>query len=497
MQDWAEHLLAMAAVAGACALLLCFESSFYALWAERHDLHQKLKDLLGSLRHLQESEPHKVRREIDEVISSFVGYKRLLDQDASGWKRRSAELQLGVLIAFLETPCVNRAFRMANWRWACDWDRGLTEPSEARQRYMVVFPVVICLANLRRAARAQRWRPPFPQQAFPSKGSRDVEHMAAWCSDFLEQPGVRAFLKVKCQEANALRRCWHQHPVSRLKDECRTPLGCFMRGACCGIRSSYIQQEEEIPADTKDPLDFINSDAQYFPRRVHAGQRSCWDDVDSTVMMVRGSSYLDDRCRVRSEGSMLKLLACDLYITDDPVVHYCASRRVGNIVRKIRKSGDNRFLFVTNWLISPFQFVVIWVVPQDADWQESPEGRLFRAFRTMSDDERNQRLKVIPRVIEAPSMLKRALPETPSMLGKRIPIGYFGGSNYLEASLGVVSSPIGRQILGLMQSASSANSEFSVEIFLLIEGQSTSELPERILGGFSTHRVDAARLPKR
>jgi len=247
-------------------------------------------------------------------------------------------------------------------------------------------------------------------------------------------------------------------------------------------------------AETTEIGSNVMGDTPHLPRRSREGQVHCWDDVDPTRMLIRGPDYLQDRCKVLSSTAMLRMVHLDLYTTQDMVVHYAASARAGNIVRSMREAGDRRFIFITNWLIPPHQLVIVWAVPDDPEWLTSPEGVLFSRFRGMDDDERNARLKLIPRIVEGPLMIKRALPEIPSIIGRKLPISYFVGEDYLEASINVVSSDIGRRLLHLQLGATR---HFSLEVFLLIEGQQQDELPERILGGFSFYRVDMQAVPVR
>jgi len=212
-------------------------------------------------------------------------------------------------------------------------------------------------------------------------------------------------------------------------------------------------------------------------------------------MLLRGPDYLQDQCKVLSSTSMLQMVHLDICTIDDPVVHYAASARAGNIVRAAREAGDRRFLFIMNWLVAPHQVVVVWAVPEEPDWLASPEGLLFSRFLEMSDDERNARLKFIPRVLEAPFVVRKALPpEIPSIIGRKLPIQYFSGPDYLEVSVAVVASALGRRIVRLMAGSSRY---LSLEVFCLIEGQSPEELPERMLGGFSFFSVDMDSIPDR
>eukprot|EP00929_Paragymnodinium_shiwhaense_P027825 TRINITY_DN16248_c0_g1_i1.p1 TRINITY_DN16248_c0_g1~~TRINITY_DN16248_c0_g1_i1.p1 ORF type:complete len:424 (-),score=72.69 TRINITY_DN16248_c0_g1_i1:211-1452(-) len=242
------------------------------------------------------------------------------------------------------------------------------------------------------------------------------------------------------------------------------------------------------------------------PRRSPSRKNDCWDSVDVTQMVVRGPSYLSDSKKVTSPPAMLELLECHYFLVSPAtaaaagssssscscVANYASQHaRPGNAVGRIRQSGDNRFLFIKNYLIDPYQVVVVWAVPEGADWHNSSPGKLWSKFLKMSTEERNNRLKVIPRIIEAPWLLKMAIPEKPGLVGKKVAITYYQDSDYLEASVNVISSFVGRQTLKVMLRYAKL---FSVEVGITIEAQSTEELPERVLCGFSNLKVDMESL---
>merc|ERR1712190_474911 len=97
------------------------------------------------------------------------------------------------------------------------------------------------------------------------------------------------------------------------------------------------------------------------------------------------------------------------------------------------------------------------------------------------------RLKFIPRFLDAPFAVRHGVPEIPTIVGKKFPVSWFAGEDYLEGSFNIVCTPSGRRIINLL---SGSSKYLCLEVHVLIEGQTEEELPERILGGFSIFRVD-------
>ena len=114
-----------------------------------------------------------------------------------GAARQTATAQLHVLAEFLEATQVNRVFRIANWRWASKWDQGLADPGEVRSRLTVVFPTVITAARMYRAAGRR-----LHSSALAAE-THSIEHLGCWCTDFMQQPGVAAFLSKRGEAPEA------------------------------------------------------------------------------------------------------------------------------------------------------------------------------------------------------------------------------------------------------------------------------------------------------
>mmetsp|Transcript_14414 Transcript_14414/g.50661 ORF Transcript_14414/g.50661 Transcript_14414/m.50661 type:complete len:488 (+) Transcript_14414:223-1686(+) len=474
---WQRFLAPVTGAAAAVVVAVLAEAHWHKRRLQRESMRLKLASMVSWAEKQLEIDPKGFPRNLDGKIGDFASYCRVLQAGAEGEKRRSAVLQLQVLAQLLETPSVNSALRAANWRWAAEYERGLIVPREAFARCTIVFPTIIAAA----------------QAATPVGGSGGVEaihHLANWCSDFLEQPAVQALIDTMKKELDV------RLGSSGTRDRGQRTVRRKRFRSCCGV--FYEVPASDSPTASSHEIEIndggLKDSIPRLPRRSQEGQIHCWDDVDPTQMLIRGPGYLEDRCKILSGTAMMRLVCLDTYLTDDPAVHYSSSNRVGNIVRRLREVGDRRFLFITNWLVSPYQFVVVWAVPEDPDWMSSPEGLLFSRFRGMGDDERNARLKLIPRVIEAPLLVRKALPEIPSIIGRKLPISYFVGDDYIEASINVVSSSTGRRTLGLMAGSSRW---FSVEVYLVIEAQSQEELPERILGGFSISKLNLGALPTR
>merc|ERR1719188_1477300 len=116
---------------------------------------------------------------------------------------------------------------------------------------------------------------------------------------------------------------------------------------------------------------------------------------------------------------------------------------------------------------------------------------MHRFINEMTDEERNTHFKVIPWVREGPWLVQKAVGRTPAIIGKSLEIRYpEAKDDYFEVSVNIFSSSAAQRILGLLKGAAKA---LTMEVFFVLEGKSSEELPEHILGGFRIVRGDLSR----
>ncbi|CAK0799801.1 unnamed protein product [Prorocentrum cordatum] len=483
--------------AGFAAVLACIAAVLVTTWlfvstrkrssslAGGPQSQEKLRVFAGwAQQQIEESCREAHRQIMDDVIFTFAAYAQRLEKESSRAQRRVAMMRLSVLIELLETPSVNVALRRVNWEWLRDWEHGRLEPRDARLRCTVVLPTICA------AARAQGLERHGRAGGAASETSCDrlegsIRYLAGWCADFLERPDVCAFLKAGCEHQGAA--VAGEHP------------GFQSAGA---LESESSDEEEDIERSVS--VGTIRSDSgecdaddgvryEDFSRRKFDGQEHCWDAPDATETLVRGrmalADYLSDSRKIRSQSSMLDLVDVHLMKSREEVVFYSQSSK--SRIKSLRKAGDSRFFFVLNFRLPPVHLCITWAVPEDCAWSRRPEGVLFERFLRMSDKERNLRVKVLPKVTEGPWLVKTGMPDRPGIVGKKVDIVHNSGPSHTEMSVNCISSSTGRRIVNLLTGAAK---HFSLELYLIIEGQRQDELPERILGGLSIHQGDLLKI---
>lgn len=121
-------------------------------------------------------------------------------------------------------------------------------------------------------------------------------------------------------------------------------------------------------------------------------------------------------------------------------------------------------------------------VPRDITWPDPTEPGAFPP-----DDFRNKRFKLIPVITEGPWVVQAAVRSKPALLGQKVVQRYFRGDNYLETDVHVGSSVIASQIVGLCRGYAK---NFVCDVAVVLQGEDTAELPERVLASITLNRID-------
>lgn len=222
-----------------------------------------------------------------------------------------------------------------------------------------------------------------------------------------------------------------------------------------------------------------------------------WDDVDATQISVRGPTFLSDKVKKPSPPAIFEVVHVDLFDADQEGGYPNVGPVPEGLVSELRRAGEDRFLFVANFCMPPLHLAIAFAVKGSVGRalpaaNGDPAKELFRRFvEEMDDKERSQRFKVIPWVREGPWLVQKAVGRTPAIIGKSLKVNYYQSpGDYFEVSIDIFSSSAAQRILGLMKGAAKA---LTMEVFFVLEGKCSEELPEHILGGFRVSHGDLTR----
>ncbi len=252
--------------------------------------------------------------------------------------------------------------------------------------------------------------------------------------------------------------------------------------------------------------------------------RSYFEDSGSgNQFKVRGSNYLNDKLKVSAGPSVLRLVHASMYKSDEFVYHISSiglcKRRLDEYIASTPEGKKAPFLFIVNVMVpgDPIVNIVLWwaldqemaekMFMSDATKQmleqyaaisssgyerlddkdksvnidscsEADDSRVSKGLFP-SRDFRNERFKLIPNIVEGPFIVKKAVGNTPALLGKKLTQRYFRGPYYVETDVDVSSSVVALNIVGLCRGYAR---QIVVDIGICLEGRAESELPEQMIG---------------
>lgn len=174
-----------------------------------------------------------------------------------------------------------------------------------------------------------------------------------------------------------------------------------------------------------------------------------WGEPDLVTFRLRGKTYNQDKQKVLSAPPLFKLVAVDVFEVPEPTRNIAANPK--NRVYLANQRGESTWCFVMNIMV-PGPPYLCFVVYLEGDKklieEDTPFGRIARPFFYGNDDEfRNNRFKLIPRVVDGNMMIKMAVKDTPTLLGNKLKQYYYRGDNYFELDVDVGSSSVARLVL--------------------------------------------------
>lgn len=251
---------------------------------------------------------------------------------------------------------------------------------------------------------------------------------------------------------------------------------------------------------------------------------------DIKNLKVRGPDYLTTRKKVECTEPLFEFIANDLFKTKKRYDHVL-SHPQNRVAKALSANEDIPFIFAINFQVPgpPFYSYLVYfacdrrslfgeedaecimdTIEQKSDGSgeiDIPESdnenepscksksqltafqQLCTDFFLGEDDKfRDNRFKMIPRIVSAPFIVKSAVPSNkPAVLGNRLTHRYFRGPNYLELCIDIGSNAIARNVTRI---AIGGSKRMVVDIFILLEGKKIEELPEQLLTLFRAHKLD-------
>ncbi|PWZ44586.1 Protein ENHANCED DISEASE RESISTANCE 2-like [Zea mays] len=204
-----------------------------------------------------------------------------------------------------------------------------------------------------------------------------------------------------------------------------------------------------------------------------------WATPPGDSFMVRGPEYLTNKVKIPGGEYLLKPLGFDWIKGPAKICEILkdSNHRVRKAIDEEVSRGNRPFVWAFNLQLPKDNFSAIFYF---VSLEAIPEGSLMDQFLKGDDAFRNSRLKLIANIVKGPWIVRTAVGEQAiCILGRALSCKYVQGSNFIEVDVDIGSSIVANAIVHL---AFGYITTLTVDLAFLIESQTESELPERLLG---------------
>ncbi|CAN7005299.1 protein ENHANCED DISEASE RESISTANCE 2-like [Brassica rapa] len=207
-----------------------------------------------------------------------------------------------------------------------------------------------------------------------------------------------------------------------------------------------------------------------------------WASPPGDVFSLRSDSYLTKKQKSPAGDYLLSPAGMDWLKSTSKLENVLArpDNRVAHALRKAQSRGQSlkSFIFAVNLQIpgKDHHSAVFYFAAEEP----IPSGSLLHRFVNGDDSFRNQRFKIVNRIVKGPWVVKAAVGNYGAcLLGKALTCNYHRGDNYFEIDVDICSSAIATAILRL---ALGYVTSVTIDMGFLAEAQTEEELPERLIG---------------
>lgn len=207
-----------------------------------------------------------------------------------------------------------------------------------------------------------------------------------------------------------------------------------------------------------------------------------WASPPGDLFFLRSRNYFTKKQKSPAGDYLLLPIGMDWLRSTTKLDNVLArpDNRIAQALKKAQSQGKSlkSFIFAVNLQVpgKDQHSAVFYFATEDP----IPLGSLLYRFVNGDDAFRNQRFKIVNRIVKGPWIVKKAVGNySACLLGKALTCNYHRGPNYLEIDVDIASSTIASAILHL---ALGYVTSVTIDMGFLVESQAEEELPERLLG---------------
>ena len=236
---------------------------------------------------------------------------------------------------------------------------------------------------------------------------------------------------------------------------------------------------------------------------INTGWTKKFGEPKPETVQLRSITYKHDQKKQISASSVFKLIYAQAFKTDIMIDHI-AMHPSSWFNQNISLDDMSTFTIIIHLQVKSIKtsFITYHVLEKDMfngyNKNGTPIIKGDRAFTKLLDlilncnDKtiRNNRIKLIPRIVEGPYPVKRVVENRPVLLGNKVSQTYYRGINYFEIDSRVDESMVAASIIKLCHRFAK---RIVVDMAWTLQGEEFDELPERLFCGCTVYNMDFSK----
>ncbi|KAM7275036.1 hypothetical protein ACFE04_016902 [Oxalis oulophora] len=216
-----------------------------------------------------------------------------------------------------------------------------------------------------------------------------------------------------------------------------------------------------------------------------------WASPPGDLFNLRSKTYLTKKNKSPSTADyLLSPIGMDWLKSTSKLENVLArsDNRVSHALKKANSQNKSlkSFVFAVNLQVpgKDHHSAVFYYATEDP----IPTGSLLYNFINGDDSFRNQRFKIVNRIVKGPWIVRKTVGNySACLLGKALTLNYHRGANYLEIDVDIGSSAIASAILHL---ALGYVTSVTIDMGFVVEAVTEEELPERLIGAVRVSQME-------
>jgi len=262
------------------------------------------------------------------------------------------------------------------------------------------------------------------------------------------------------------------------------------------VQSKTPEQSEEL-VQSKEPI--LQEEPVRKKRRVYETEKYStyggWCMPGSDSFLVRTREYLQRR-KQKFKKPCAHPPVCQAVGVE------CFKFESGDVVENVPSRQDalihkfdpeDNFIICNMVLTGPKLCVSFYFKRPPDDEIPSSWLDLWNRFENGTDEFRNSRLKMYPLIQQGPFALRSIAGKKPVLIGQKIPLTYFKGSNFYEINL--MCDKDNKLAKTAVKMSYGIATKLVVDLAFIIQAETEEDLPEMVLGCCRCEKLDLSSAP--